>query len=843
MSIRYYFYKTLHITLLMGLLLILLAAGVWAAVVWYFIPQLPSVERLKDNRLQVPLYVYTKDKVFIAEYGEQRRIPLAIDKNKHDLLINAVLAAEDDRFYEHQGVDLKGLLRAGVSLLKTGEKRQGGSTITMQLARNFFLSDIATEKTFARKFKEILLAFKIEEELSKETILELYLNKIFLGHRAYGMGAAAQVYYGKNVEQLKLPELAMLAGLPKAPSANNPVTNPKRALARRNYVLGRMLALNYITQEEHELALKTPLTAQFHSLTPEIEASYVAEMVRSFLLQQFGEEATYTSGYKVFTTINSRLQERANWALRNTLYRYDERHGFKGTVDHVSIPKGVDIEKWAFEILQKYPNQSSLVPSLVLETRKKSILAYNQKAGQFKITWDAMSWARRYIRDNRRGRYPKNARSIVRRGDIFMARPDLQPPKKRKRRQETIYKEQSLSEKLFKKVRWRLSQVPEIEGALVALNPKTGAIIALTGGYDFYLSKFNRVTQAQRQPGSTFKPFIYSSALTKRGFSHSTQIKDAPIMIRVTDMKWRPRNYTKKYYGWTTLRNALAHSYNVSAVRLLKKVGVNYTINHLTQFGFERDKIPKNLTIALGTGELTPLKLASGFAVFANGGFRIQPYFIDRIEDINGEVIYSANPLKICRNCPSEILASKEEEHSNILVSHSACGRIPRYAPRAITTHNAYMITSMLADVIRIGTGRRALKLKRNDIVGKTGTTNDLRDAWFAGYSPDIVTVVWTGFDKPRSLGYKETGARTALPMWIDFMKEALRGKREKPLPKRYLNLAQKSKGNKGKIYDDDKPRTPKKKRRRVSKPKSSPSQKTQDSRSNTSVIPDQGLF
>jgi penicillin-binding protein 1A len=841
MSIRYYFYKILHVTLLMGLLLILLAAGIWAAVVWYFIPQLPPVERLKDSHLQVPLYVYTKDKVFIAEYGEQRRIPLAIDKNKHELLINAVLAAEDDRFYEHQGVDLKGLLRAGVSLVKTGEKRQGGSTITMQLARNFFLSDIATEKTFTRKFKEILLAFKIEEELSKETILELYLNKIFLGHRAYGMGAAAQVYYGKDIEQLNLSQLAMLAGLPKAPSANNPVTNPKRALERRNYVLGRMLALKYITQEEHEQALKTPLTAQFHSLTPEIEASYVAEMVRSFLLQKFGEEITYTSGYKVFTTIDSHLQERANWALRNNLYRYDERHGFKGKIDRVVIPKGVDIEKWAFKILEKYPIQSTLIPSLVLETRKKTIVAYNQKAGRFKITWEGMSWARRYIRDNRRGRYPKNARSIVRRGDIIMARPDLQPPKNRKRKQDTIYKEQSLSEKKFKKVRWRLSQVPEIEGALVALNPKNGSIIALSGGYDFYLSKFNRVTQAQRQPGSTFKPFIYSAALA-RGFSHLTKIKDAPIMIRVTDMKWRPRNYTKQYYGWTTLRNALAHSYNVSAVRLLKKVGVNYTINHLTQFGFEAEKIPKNLTIALGTGELTPLELASGFAVFANGGFRIQPYFIDRIEDMNGEVIYSANPLKICRKCPSEILASKEEEESNMLVSHTACARVPRYAQRAIPTKNAYMITSMLGDVIRIGTGRRALKLKRRDIVGKTGTTNDLRDAWFAGYSPDIVTVVWTGFDNPRSLGYKETGGRTALPMWINFMGEALKGKREKLLPRRYLNLAQK--GNEGRIYDKDEKRVASKKKRRVSKPKKSSSYKrTQERPPSTSVIPDDGLF
>ncbi|HDN27063.1 MAG TPA: penicillin-binding protein 1A [Thioploca sp.] len=766
MSIRYYFYNTLHVTLLMGLPLFLLVAVGWAAIQWYFIPQLPPVERLKDVPLQVPLQVYTKDNVIIAEYGEQRRIPVAVTKMP-PLLIKAVLAAEDDRFYEHPGVDLKSLFRATISLLKTGEKRQGGSTITMQVARNFFLT---RQKTLKRKFDEILLALKIEKELSKDEILELYLNKIFFGHRAYGVGAAAKVYYGKEIFDLTLAQNAMLAGLPKAPSSDNPVTNPERALERRNYVLERMLSLKYISQDEYKTAVKAFLTAKFHKLSPDSEVLYVAEMVRSFLLNKFGEGAT-SRGYKVFTTIDSRLQVKANWALHKTLYRYDERHGFKGVLDHVSIPKKVsDVKKWAHKILQNYSKIGQLVPSLVLKTRGRSIVAYNRKAGQFKIAWRDISWARRYIRDDKRGRYPKNARSVVKRGDIIRVRP-IMSSKKLKKGQ--------------KIVRWRLSQVPEVEGALVSLNPNNGAIIALAGGFDFYRSKFNRVTQAKRQPGSAFKPFIYSAALAK-GFSIFDTVNDEPIVFKVANEIWSPKNYTLEFYGETSLIDALAHSYNVSSVQLLDKVGLNYTINHLAKFGFDRHKIPKNLTIALGTGEVTPLKLTKSFAVLANGGFRIKPYFIDRIEDMNGTVIFSANPLKVCRNCPREILVSEKEEHADVLVSHQGCTQIPRYAPRAISTHHAYTVTSMLQEVIRNGTGWRANQLERNDIAGKTGTTDEQRDAWFAGYSPDVVTVVWVGFDKPRSLGYKETGGRTALPMWVDFMKAALKDKPEKPLPKQY---------------------------------------------------------
>jgi penicillin-binding protein 1A len=758
MSVRYYLYKTLHVTLLMGLLWLLLAMGVVMAIQWYFIPQLPSIERLKDIRMQVPLQVYTKDGVFIAEYGEQRRIPVAA-ANVPTLLIKAVLATEDSSFYVHSGVDIKGLFRATFSLLKTGKKQQGGSTITMQVARNFFLS---RKRTFARKFNEILLAFRIDEALSKDEILELYLNKIYFGHRAYGVGAAAQVYYGKSIFDLTLPQWAMLAGLPKAPSTNNPLTNPARALERRNYVLKRMLTLKYISQEDYETAINTPLTAKRYKRSGEVEALYVAEMVRSFLLDKFGEEITYTHGYRVFTTIDSHLQETANLALRNALFTYDQRHGFKGALAHVSIPKEVsEVDKWAHEILQNYPTPGNLVPSLVLNVKSKSVTAYNQKAGQFQIAWPEISWARRYITDKRRGRSPKSAKRVVKRGDIIMAR--------------LIKREE--------KEHWALSQVPEVEGALAALNTNDGAIIALVGGFDFYHSKFNRATQALRQPGSSFKPFIYSAALAK-GRSPSSRVLDRPISFRVGRKRWSPHNSTHKYYGWTTLRKALTYSFNVSAVRLLTQIKVKYTIDHISKFGFDRARIPKNLTMTLGTGELTPLELASGYAAFANGGFRVKPYFIERIEDINGKVIFSANPLTICRECPPEIFALSENEVlSDILAPSAICTQTPRYAPRIISTRNAYMMSSMLKDVIRVGTGRRS-KLQREDIAGKTGTTNELRDAWFAGYSPDIVTTAWVGFDKPRSLGRKEYGGKVALPMWADFMSVALEGQPVKSFQK-----------------------------------------------------------
>ncbi|MCK5664786.1 MAG: penicillin-binding protein 1A [Thiotrichaceae bacterium] len=757
MNIVYHLYKISHLTLLMGLLLILLVSGIGLAIQWYFIPHIPSVERLKTVQMQVPLQIYTKDNVFITEYGEQHRIPVPVEQIP-PLLIKAVLAVEDNRFYEHAGVDIKGLFRALVNLLKTGKKRQGGSTITMQVARNFFLSH---KKTFTRKFNEILLALKIDETLSKDEILELYLNKIYFGHRAYGVGAAAQIYYGKNILDLNLAQWAMLAGLPKGPSVNNPLTNPTRALERRNYVLKRMLVSKYITINQYELAIKAPLTAKLHKLTSKIDAFYVAEMVRSFLLKKFGKNALY-NGYKVFTTLDSQHQERANLALRAALFRYDKRHGFKGALKHLSIPQVENVEKWADDILQDYPKHGDLVPSLVLKVKHKNIIAYNRIVGRFQIAWKNIAWARPYIPDNKWGRSPKSAKEVVKRGDIIMAHPIIKAWKKNK-------------------MEWRLSQIPEVQGAFVALNTKNGAVLGLAGGFNFRHSQFNRVTQALRQPGSSFKPFIFSAALTK-GFSDKSRILDEKISFKSGGEIWQPRNSSHKYYGWTTLRTALTYSFNVSAVRLLNQIGIGNTINHLTKFGFDRKRIPNTLSLALGSGEVNPLQLAAGYAVFANGGFRVKPYFIERIEDLNGQVLFSANPLTICRHCPNEVLTSEKALLSDILVPHSVCTQTPRYAPQIISTHNAYMITSMLKDVIRIGTARSS-KLHREDIAGKTGTTNDQRDAWFVGYSPDIVTSVWVGFDKPRSLGRKEYGGRVALPMWADFMSWALRGKPVKPFP------------------------------------------------------------
>lgn len=848
MSLKSYFIKTLHVTLLMGLLWTLLVVGIVAAIQWYFLPQLPPVERLKDVQMQVPLQIYSKDKAFIAEYGTQHRIPVNVE-NIPPLLIKAVIASEDDRFYQHSGVDLKGLLRAVVNLFKTGEKRQGGSTITMQVARNFFLSH---KRTFTRKFNEIALALKIDAELSKDEILELYLNKIYLGHRAYGMGAAAQVYYGRELDKLTLAEWAMLAGLPKAPSTNNPLTNPERAIERRNYVLGRMLTLNYITQEQYDIAIKAPNTAKHHKLIPEMDGLYLAEMARSFLLKKFGEQGIY-KGYKVFLTIDSHLQEKADSALRRNLYRYDRRHGYKGPLAHVSIPKKMkasEVKEWAHKILQKYPVVSTLVPSLVLKVNSNSIIAYNRKVGQFKIPWKSIKWARRHITENRRGRFPRSARSVAKRGDIIMARYFLKRKKKRKTDKTVAYEEaktvKESEQAKFKRATWSFYQIPEVAGALASINPNDGSIIALSGGIDYRYSKFNRAIQAKRQPGSSFKPFIYSAAFSK-GYTDRSRIHDKKIVFYVGGGRWIPKNASHRYYGWVTLRTALTYSFNVSAIRLLQKVGVPYTINHIGKFGFNKNKIPKNYTIALGTAEVTPLELATGFAVFANGGFKVKPYFIDRIEDVNGKVVYSANPFKVCHKCPEEILLSETARESNILVPHQACSLTPRYAPRVIGDRNAYTITSILKDVVRVGTGRKARRLGRRDIAGKTGTTNNQFDAWFAGYSPNIVTTVWVGFDRPRSLGHKEYGGNTALPMWAHFMSWALKGKAIAPFPQpRGFHLSETSGSRLPRGYTSNRKKTrnkTKRTKRRVTKKKTPTVKKRQTKRrvrKKSTVIPAQ---
>ncbi len=695
---------------------LILALVTAAGALLYFLPQLPSEEAIKEVRLQVPLRIYTRDGRLMGVFGEQRRIPVHLDEVPEPLRL-AFLAAEDDRFYKHPGVDYQGLLRAAFKLLQTGEKRQGGSTITMQVARNFFLS---SEKTFTRKIKEILLAFKLEHALDKDTIFELYLNKIYLGHRAYGVAAAAQVYYGKTLDQLTLAEMAMIAGLPKAPSRYNPITDPQRALARRAYVLERMRKLGYIDEQAFQEALRAPLTASLHDFSIEVEAPYAAEMARAFAVERFGE-AAYTQGLVVYTTLDPDLQRAARKALRQALLDYDRRHGYRGPAGHAAGPG--DLDRW--------PEVGGLVPALVTEVKGQSAVLMAKGRGPVTLPWEGMAWARPYRTPDRLGPAPKRAGDILKAGDVVYLRP--------------------------KGDTWALAQPPEVEGALVALSPEDGAILALSGGFDFQRSNFNRVTQAHRQPGSNFKPFIYSAALEK-GFTPASLINDAPVVID-GQVAWRPENYSGRFHGPTRLREALVHSRNLVSIRILRAIGIDYAIAYLERFGFRAKELPRGLSLALGSASVTPLEIARGYAVFANGGHLIAPYLIARIEAMDGTVLWQAEPPRVCEDC-----------------AHPA--------PRTITPQNAYLMTSMMKDVIRRGTGRRALVLGRRDLAGKTGTTNDQKDAWFSGFNADLVATAWVGFDTPRPLGRRETGARAALPMWIAFMKEALEGRPERSLPR-----------------------------------------------------------
>ncbi|OQW95431.1 MAG: hypothetical protein BWK79_02525 [Beggiatoa sp. IS2] len=813
MNVKQYFYKTLRTTLLMMFLLVMIAGTLGATIILYFLPQMPSTETLKDVRLQIPLRVYTQDNIFVGEFGEQRRIPVATNQTP-PLMIKAILAAEDDRFYEHPGVDIKSLMRAVFNLLKVGEIQQGASTITMQITRNFFLT---RERTFSRKFKEILLALKIERELSKDEIMELYLNKVFLGNRAYGFGAAAQVYYGRNLDQLTLAEWAMLAGLPKAPSANNPLSNAETAIDRRNYVLERMVKLGYIDSGQYEAAISLPSTATLHRSTPEIEAPYLAEMVRAYMQEHYGEEEAYTGGFKVITTVDSQLQRVAQVALRHALWTYDERHGYRGVFTHEKkLPKDLTDEK-KDEILKKYPTQGGLIPSLVLQVKEKAVVAFNTVSGEFEIEWDDLSWANRCYRSQHatKCRYPKSAWDITKRGDIILVRKvkpkaEAEPPKRITTKSAKLVATKAsidvttppVEEKPAPpKKRWRLAQIPVVEGAIVSLRPNDGATIALAGGFNFYQSKFNRVVQAERQPGSSFKPFIYSAALENH-FSPGSILIDAPMVFKVGNKVWRPHNYSGTFYGATTLKDALTFSRNLASIYLLRKVGIDRAIDHAIRFGFQRDKIPRNLTIALGTCVVTPLELATGYATFANGGYKIEPYFVRRIENMEGKEIYVANPLQVCYHCapPTNkpvINKGKPMEAGGLIATANASTLQPtvltstdssqpatvdnasfRMAPQIISPRNALTMTDILKEVVRRGTAKAMNKqLKRDDIAGKTGTTNNERDAWFSGYTPDILTTTWVGFDKPRSLGHGETGGRAALPMWIEFMKYALKDK------------------------------------------------------------------
>ena len=728
-------------------------------------------------QLSVPLRIYTADHELIAEYGEKRRLPLAIE-DAPDNLINAILASEDANFYQHSGVSFSGILRAIFANFRTGGHGQGASTVTMQVARNYFLT---REKTYTRKFKEVLLAFKLEKQLEKQQILELYLNKIFLGHRSYGFGAAAHVYYGKPISELNLAQLAMLAGLPKAPSSNNPISNPERAINRRNYVLGRMLKLDYITRPEHDNALKIPVTAERHGTQPDIRAPYIAEMVRDYMVENYGEQDTYSAGYNVYTTVNAEFQRAANQALFNGLITYDERHGFRGAIGHATVDNNSDADSLNKQ-LSVYHTIGELVPAIVLSTKNDILGAYTKEGKIIEIEKENYKWARKYKDANTLGRMPKTASEIVTAGDIVYLRQNIDTG-------------------------WQLSQLPTIEGALVSLNTDNGAILALSGGFNFFASKFNRATQARRQPGSNIKPFIYSAALDN-GFTPASLISGAPVVVEDSSLgsAWRPENYSKKFFGLTRMREALKRSLNLVSIRLLRSIGVEKAREHLQKFGFHAEHLPQNLSLALGTASLLPIEVARAYTVIANGGFLIEPYIVDRIEDPAQNIIYQAEPLTSCKLCPTPVeLTPADEKYSRvpdpripvttglevdpvvdsngILPDHQAeNGDMPDHAPWAISRENAFLMTGMLQEVIRSGTGRKARSLGRSDLGGKTGTTNDQQDAWFSGFGPGVETTVYVGFDTPAPMGRREVGGRAALPVWIDYMKVALDGVPEKLL-------------------------------------------------------------
>ena len=684
--------------------------GIFAAIMTY--PSLPSLDVLTDYRPKIPLRVYSTEGVLLGEFGEERRALVKIG-DVPDLMKKAILAAEDERFYEHGGIDYMGVLRAAVSNFTAGGAKQGASTITMQVARNFFLSK---EKTLTRKFNEMLLAFKIEHSLSKDEILQLYINQIYLGQRAYGFAAAARAYFGKPLDKLDVAEMAMLAGLPKAPSSYNPVANPKRAKLRQLYVLRRMHELNYIDDAAFEVAQKEPLHVVRGGQSYGVHADYVAEMARQLMYERYQDRA-YTQGYKVYTTIRAADQEAAYRAVRKGVLDYDRRHGYRGPEAFVDLSGGTNDEALE-DALQDLPEGDDLVPAVVLHADEKLVRAYARGGDHIDLTGDALRFVQRALSD----KVAQNQR--IRTGSVI-----------RVQRNE--------------KGDWQVVELPQVESALVAGSPQDGEIYALVGGFDFGRNQFNHVMQAWRQPGSSFKPFVYSAALEK-GFTPASVFDDAPLYFDASQTgseAWSPKNFDGKFEGPMRMREALTKSKNLVSVRIMQAITPQYVQEWIPRFGFDPEKHPPYLTTALGAGSVTPIQMLGAYSVFANGGSRIAPYFIDRIEDPAGKVVEKAKPLIAGLN-----------------------------AEQVIDPRNAFTMTSMMQDVVRRGTATGAMKLGRHDLAGKTGTTSDSVDAWFCGFQQDVVGIAWIGFDTPKSMGGHETGGVAALPIWVDFMRVALKG-------------------------------------------------------------------
>ena len=770
-------YLQIPLTILaIGVALMMAMAAVVAGAYYYVAPSLPKAEQLRDIKIQVPLQVYSRDGRLLADFGEVKRTPVAYE-DIPPLLIRAILAAEDEHFFEHPGVDYRGVIRGVLSELSSSRTSVGGSTITQQVTRTLNVlsrSGLSSGlQRFVQKFKEWILAFRIEREFTKEEILELYLNTYFFGQRSYGVATAAQTYFGKTLGELTVSEVAILAGIPQRPADLNPIASPERATARRSYVLRRMHETGAINEQEYSGALAEPVIGKRYSTQTQLEAPYVAEMVRAEMIRRFGQ-AAYTAGLKVTTTIDSRLQSTANRAIHDTLMAYDERHGYRGPLAKVELPGGLAAQdpvatpapaeaEQLRALLQEYPPQLDYEAAIVLQADDLAAKLYFTAYGEQVVGLDAVEWAAPFISDDAVGARPTTLAEVLHPGDVVRLRRTAEGG-------------------------WRLAQIPEVQGAFVSLDPLDGAIVALNGGFDFFLNNFNRATQSRRQPGSSFKPFVYSAGL-EYGFTPATIVVDAPPDIgyqAALERVWRPENFGGKYNGETRLRVALQESMNAVSIKVLQRIGVPQAVEHVKRFGFTGVAVPENLSLALGAGGVAPLELVTGYAVFANGGYRVEPYFIDRVTSADGELLYAAEPT-ICPDCntPPETVVAPEPETPELITKVTELFPPQRAAPRAISPQNAYLITDMLQDVVRAGTGNRARReLGRNDMAGKTGTTNEGRDTWFVGFTADIVGAAWVGFDQDRLLGGNEQGGVTAIPMWIGFMREALGGLPEHTLPR-----------------------------------------------------------
>ncbi len=756
------------------------AIGVTAGVIgayYYVEPGLPRAETIRDIPLQIPLRIFSRDGHLISEIGQRRRVLIDYgDVPPH--VANAFIAAEDRRFFEHPGIDYRGILRALIQIASTGSIESGGSTLTQQLARDYFLT---REQKFARKLREAFLAYKIEQQFCKEQILALFLNKMFFGQRAYGVAAAAQVYFDKRLEDINVAEAATLAGVLPAPSRYNPVRSVENATRRRSYVLGRMRNLDFISKQEFDEAMAFPMQSRLHGAAIELTADYVAEMVRREMLKRYGEE-TYTAGFQVVTSLDSRLQLAANYALKNGLLEFTRRRGYRGPIGHHELPGELletPFADWPTAILDDFERYvpDGLAVALVTHLHDDDSASVRFRDGsEVSVPWSGIGWAKPFIDRATTGPDPESVADVLRVGDLIYVMPTAAGS-------------------------WALAQLPDAQGAVVSVDPRDGAITSLTGGFDFATSKFNRAVQAYRQPGSSFKPFIYSAAL-EQGNTPATVILDAPVVINSSELEavWRPINYSGRFYGPTRMREALVRSRNLVSVRLLLfETGIGNAVRHIARFGFGDAALPRNGSLALGGGSASPLDMAQGYATIANGGFAVKPYVIDAIYGAEGETLYRAEPPLVCPECEAAQArdyfpnaAAKPmslEEMADVAMTYrpepAATDLLDliRPAPRAISAQNAFLIQDMMRDVIRRGTGRRAMVLGRSDLSGKTGTSNDLRDAWFGGFNADLVSVVWVGYDDDSPLGPGEEGSRTALPIWVEYSRIALEGMPEHQMP------------------------------------------------------------